>query len=548
MGVGNTSYPGGLDTTTNLPIASALVSTELDGDGNANKVHSNLHGVLSEAAVAIEAKIGTGASTPVANRVLRGSGTGTSAWAQVALATDVSGTLPLASLATGALDSGFSITSGFGTINNGASSITTTGALASGAHTIDSDSNGLILGDGQDTSIYATSNSLRISNLLAGNAQEIDWYTADSDGTDNIVHNIWGVGKPTGYTNRERFVYGKIGNEWWFNSDAAGTGTVRPIKFHTGSTLALTIDSNQDLSIPLASKFAFDSGVGDTYIYQESADDLHIVVGGVALIQIDQDVNGGAGAIGYGSGAPNAGFFHRFGSTFTGAGAGDAHGAVFDGTMTGAAGDTARLSMVEIQGSIVTQTATQSIGHISTLALREPQITDNLTGDITVAATLHVANAPTEGETNAAIYVAAGAVHIDSTPADTVVSGVTASFTAGEALEDGEVVYLKASDSKVWKAVATAAATSRAIGMVVKDAAADATVQVLLQGFLRADTNFPTWTIGGALYTPEAETSSKNVPEQAAPASDGDFVQVLGWASDANTVYFNPSNDIIEHA
>ena len=111
---GNTSYPGALDTTTNLPIASALVSTELDGDGNANKVHSNLHGVLSEAAVAIEAKIGTGASTPVANRVLRGSGTGTSAWAQVALATDVSGTLPLASVATGALDSGFSITSGFG--------------------------------------------------------------------------------------------------------------------------------------------------------------------------------------------------------------------------------------------------------------------------------------------------------------------------------------------------------------------------------------------------------------------------------------------------
>jgi hypothetical protein len=139
-------------------------------------------------------------------------------------------------------------------------------------------------------------------------------------------------------------------------------------------------------------------------------------------------------------------------------------------------------------------------------------------------------------------------IFIDSTPADAVYSGITASFTAGEALEDGEVVYLKTSDSKVWKAVATATATSRAIGMVVADASADAAVTLLLQGFLRADTNFPTWTVGGALYTPEAETSSKNVPEQAAPASDGDFVQILGWASDANTVYFNPSNDIIEHA
>jgi hypothetical protein len=154
----------------------------------------------------------------------------------------------------------------------------------------------------------------------------------------------------------------------------------------------------------------------------------------------------------------------------------------------------------------------------------------------------------TSGTLTAAGFITGGDVFIDSTPADTVYSGITASFTAGEALEDGEVVYLKASDGKVWKAVATAAATSRAIGMVVADASADAAVTLLLQGFLRADTNFPTWTIGGALYTPEAETAGKNVPEQAAPDSDGDFVQVLGWASDANTVYFNPSNDIIEHA
>ena len=85
--------------------------------------------------------------------------------------------------------------------------------------------------------------------------------------------------------------------------------------------------------------------------------------------------------------------------------------------------------------------------------------------------------------------------------------------------------------------------------MVVADQlSAGSAVTVLLQGFLRADTNFPTWTVGGALYTPEAETSGKNVPEQAAPDSTGDFVQILGWASDANTVYFNPSNDIIEHA
>jgi hypothetical protein len=84
--------------------------------------------------------------------------------------------------------------------------------------------------------------------------------------------------------------------------------------------------------------------------------------------------------------------------------------------------------------------------------------------------------------------------------------------------------------------------------LAAEDLAADAVGKFLLQGFLRDNGSFPAYTIAGALYTPEAETSSQNVPEQAAPATDGDFVQVLGWAVTADMVYFNPSNDIIEVA
>ena len=141
-----------------------------------------------------------------------------------------------------------------------------------------------------------------------------------------------------------------------------------------------------------------------------------------------------------------------------------------------------------------------------------------------------------------------GALGINASIADESASGITAVFTAGEALTRGEVVYFKAADSKMWKAVATAAATSRCVAMAAEDISADATGKFLMHGFLRDAASFPSYTIGGALFTPEAEQNSENVPEQAAPDTDGDFVQVIGWAVTADMVFFNPSGDIIEVA
>ena len=128
--------------------------------------------------------------------------------------------------------------------------------------------------------------------------------------------------------------------------------------------------------------------------------------------------------------------------------------------------------------------------------------------------------------------------HFDSTPADETVSGITATFTAGEDLSRGEVVYYKPGDSKMWKAVATAAATSRCVAMAAADVSADAPGKFLLKGFLMDNGTFPAYTAGDVLYTPEA----------AAPDTDGDFVQIIGWAVDANTVYFNPDSTVIEVA
>lgn len=51
--------------------------------------HSALHQSHDAEIVAIETKIGTGASTPTSGKVLRATGTGTSAWGQTVLSTDI---------------------------------------------------------------------------------------------------------------------------------------------------------------------------------------------------------------------------------------------------------------------------------------------------------------------------------------------------------------------------------------------------------------------------------------------------------------------------
>ena len=76
---------------------------------------------------AYEAKIGTGASTPISGTVLKGTGTGTSGWAGIDLTTDVTGTLPVSNGGTGRA----TLTSGSVLVGNGTGTVslyTTTGS------------------------------------------------------------------------------------------------------------------------------------------------------------------------------------------------------------------------------------------------------------------------------------------------------------------------------------------------------------------------------------------------------------------------------------
>lgn len=86
-----TSYPGALDTFTNPTSGDTLDSPD----------HASQHADINDATEALEAKVGTGSSTPTANTVLRGTGVGSSAYGQVDLTGDVTGALPVANGGTG---------------------------------------------------------------------------------------------------------------------------------------------------------------------------------------------------------------------------------------------------------------------------------------------------------------------------------------------------------------------------------------------------------------------------------------------------------------
>ena len=84
---GATNFPGALDDSTSLYDVT---------DGPDQIVYAAHHDAPAQAVIAIETKLGTGASTATSNTVLRGTGAGTTAYGQANLATDITGTLPVA--------------------------------------------------------------------------------------------------------------------------------------------------------------------------------------------------------------------------------------------------------------------------------------------------------------------------------------------------------------------------------------------------------------------------------------------------------------------
>lgn len=141
----------------------------------------------------------------------------------------------------------------------------------------------------------------------------------------------------------------------------------------------------------------------------------------------------------------------------------------------------------------------------------------------------------------------AGNLILDTTlSADGTYSGILQSGTAGATLAFGDLCYFSVTDSRWELADASAASTSGSVmlGICVLAAAADGDpTTMLLWGKVRADTAFPTFTVGAPVYA--SETAGDVTGTQ--PTTTDAVIRTLGFSDAADSMWFMPSPDYITH-
>lgn len=132
--------------------------------------------------------------------------------------------------------------------------------------------------------------------------------------------------------------------------------------------------------------------------------------------------------------------------------------------------------------------------------------------------------------------------------ADGKFSGFCIKGTAGATLAFGELVQLSNADGRWEKVRADIAALGVGdprglLGICVASAAADGSATtILLQGVIRADSQFPTLTRGAQVFLSGATAGGISV---TAPSTTGYVSRVVGFALTADEIYFDPSKTYI---
>lgn len=133
--------------------------------------------------------------------------------------------------------------------------------------------------------------------------------------------------------------------------------------------------------------------------------------------------------------------------------------------------------------------------------------------------------------------------------ADGKFTGITITGTSGYTQAFGDLVMLDPNQSPARWELASVSAAAGAVGdcrgllaMVVVTATDGNTCTLLLSGVIRADANFPTLTVNGAVY---ATTSGDITSTQ--PSTADHVIRIVGGALTADEIRFNPDNTWITH-
>ena len=125
-------------------------------------------------------------------------------------------------------------------------------------------------------------------------------------------------------------------------------------------------------------------------------------------------------------------------------------------------------------------------------------------------------------------------------------SGITTTGTGWETLAFGNLCYFKAADSKRYKAKADVTATSWPVMLGICVLAwASTTTEILTYGKIRANSLFPTLTIGWPAFISWA-TAWEIVT--TAPTTAGYVTRIIWYGDTADELFFNADNTYIEHA
>ena len=132
--------------------------------------------------------------------------------------------------------------------------------------------------------------------------------------------------------------------------------------------------------------------------------------------------------------------------------------------------------------------------------------------------------------------------------ADGRFTGITITATAGYTQAFGDLVYLDPTDSRWEAADANSAAgadgDSRGmLGMVVVAGTDGNACTILLNGIIRADAKFPSFTVNNPIYVSETAGSVT----QTQPVTTDVVIRIVGSALTADEMYFNPDFTYITH-